>query len=114
MKSTCPTKIDPLATVQRFLASVAADTSSRSVVVSDEDGLVICGFGADERQAAIAAWCAAPSSARAAAHDALYEAGVDGPLHVMPVDLGGARVHLASDGVVPPAMVVPTLARLLG
>ena len=104
MNQTCSvpngSSIDAL---QSYLSRVAADTRSRSVVVSDDDGLVICGYGADDRQAAIAAWSAAPEAARRAASVVLEEAGIEGPLHVTPIDWGGIRLRLTSDGTRPPS-----------
>ena len=115
MISTClapdPSLID---TLQSYLARLASDSRSPSVVVSDEDGLVICGIGDAQRQAAIAAWCAAPAEAREVAQEALEEIGVKGAVHVTPIEWGATRLHLASEGAKLPVGARRKLLTLLG
>ena len=117
MNSTCRARsTDPLAALRRYLAALASDTVAESIVVADEDGLVIGGYGAIEQQLALAAWCAVPLPARRTARRLLDDVGVCGPLHITPVACAGATLNLASyGGAAPPvAETERVLNQILG
>ena len=108
--------VEILPSLEQLLARWAAETRSDAIVVSDEDGLVIGGYGGTDKQAALAVWSTAPTASRRQAQQSLQEAGIDGPVHAVPLNVGAGRVVLASfgGGALLAAVAADALVRVLG